>query len=108
MDAHRCASCQNHFFNFTPLDEETSSISWDHDGSGKKPPAVSGPISAKQQAANKKLRSGNVQRNEIYKLLCSLCPDIQFELSPGRRLIKSGIIKKVRANTLHVHAFRLM
>ena len=105
---------KNHFFNFTPQDEETAAISWNESGGAS---ASAGPSAAATAAAaassssgaassksaknatlkpavSKKLRSGKEQRNEIYKLLCSLCPEMQFELSPGRRLLKSGIMKK--------------
>ena len=85
---------KNTFFNFTPLDDETAQISWNaNDGKGKTPASGSGSASAKSKN-NPKLRSGREQRNEVYKLLCSLCPEMQFELSPGRRLVKSGIMKK--------------
>ena len=39
-------------------------------------------------------RSGREQRNEVYRLLCRLLPDMQFELSAGRRLLKSGLTKQ--------------
>lgn len=86
---------KNTFFNFTPLDDETAQISWNANdgGKGKTPASGSGSASAKSKN-NPKLRSGREQRNEVYKLLCSLCPEMQFELSPGRRLVKSGIMKK--------------
>ena len=78
---------KNYFFNFTPLPEDVLQ------------PLLSQPAYSALHAAaglsrgRGKWKSGREQRNEVYKLLCTLVPDMQFELSPGRRLLKSGIMK---------------
>ena len=78
---------KNYFFNFTPLADDVLA------------PLLAQPAYAAVHSslslsrAAKKWKSGREQRNEVYKLLCTLVPDMQFELSPGRRLLKSGIMK---------------
>jgi len=95
---------KNFFFNFTPLDDETVGLTWQGQADSKDKSAgaavgagagtSSSGAAAKKPPLSKKLRSGREQRNDVYKLLCSLCPEMQFELSPGRRLLKSGIMRK--------------
>lgn len=98
---------RNYFFNFTPVDEETLAISWQNaqgfsandqptsssssSGSSSVSPSSSKPSTS---SLPKRLRSGRDQRNEVYKLLVNLLPEMQFELSPSRRLARSGVTKK--------------
>ena len=77
---------QNYFFNFTPLPDDVIAPLLAQ-------PAYAALHSQAGLARQKKYKSGREQRNEVYRLLCTLVPDMQFELSPGRRLLKSGIMK---------------
>ena len=79
---------KNYFFHFTPLaDDALPSL--------QSQPAYSQLLASPVFASRFHLsRSGREQRNEVYRLLCRLLPDMQFELSPGRRLLKSGLTKQ--------------
>jgi hypothetical protein len=73
------SSFKNFFFHFTPPDVNHGD--WN-----------SIPIQSINTIPKHK-RSGRTQRNEIYKLLCTLCNQ-SMELNAGKRLWNSSIMKK--------------
>ena len=81
-------SVQNYFFHFTPLaDDAVPSLQ----SQSAYLQLLASPVFASRFRLS---RSGREQRNEVYRLLCRLLPDMQFELNPGRRLLKSGLTKQ--------------